>query len=354
MADLKNQHFVPRCLFKPFTSRQEGKAINLYNIRHQKLVENASVRGQCARDYLYDHDGKLEEQFSELEGAFSTARRHIAEEVQPKDDELERLRFFAYLQHRRTEQAVLRMKKAHEAMQAGVFGEGAGDSDIPSNHQLMMQSLQIVIDSVKYIYDLKVRIIENKTENDFVLCDDPAVFTNKFYFQKRGAGNFGVANSGALYFLPITPRHCVLCYDGLVYTIPDVVGDVLPITSKEDVETVNELQYLRAAENIYFRRWEDANYVRASFEAGKDRRPKETIEIQHFVLADANAFGEKWVPASAEDAKKEKKSMVHWKFNQPNPSRWLSKIKFRSSPRTFDIGSAAGPVRDSSWLEPGN
>ena len=49
MADLKNQHFVPRCLFKPFTSRQEGKAINLYNIRHQKLVDDRAAGAGGAR-----------------------------------------------------------------------------------------------------------------------------------------------------------------------------------------------------------------------------------------------------------------------------------------------------------------
>ena len=53
MANLKNQHFVPRCLLKPFTQDGEGKAINVYNIRHDKLIQNAPVKGQCARDYLY-------------------------------------------------------------------------------------------------------------------------------------------------------------------------------------------------------------------------------------------------------------------------------------------------------------
>ena len=53
MAELKNQHFVPRCLLKPFSFKGEGRWIELYNIRHDKLIERAAVKGQCARNYLY-------------------------------------------------------------------------------------------------------------------------------------------------------------------------------------------------------------------------------------------------------------------------------------------------------------
>src|SRR5215471_12348105 len=97
MTKLKNQHFVPRCLLKPFTYQNEGRAINLYNIRGDRLIERASVKGQCARDYLYGKDGKIETSLSRIEGSFNSMRERIAHGGDDERD-MRDLNFFTYLQ----------------------------------------------------------------------------------------------------------------------------------------------------------------------------------------------------------------------------------------------------------------
>jgi hypothetical protein len=77
MADHKNQHFVPRVLLRPFTKNAEDKSINLYNIRADRLIPDAPVKGQCARHYWYGEDGQLEALLGKLEGMFGLARGRV-------------------------------------------------------------------------------------------------------------------------------------------------------------------------------------------------------------------------------------------------------------------------------------
>jgi hypothetical protein len=65
------------------------------------------------------------------------------------------------------------------------------------------------------IEDLKIRIVENRTDLEFVISDDPGVMMNR-YAAQRLKGNFGISSSGVTFVMPLTPRFAVLCYDGLV------------------------------------------------------------------------------------------------------------------------------------------
>lgn len=112
MTDKKNNHFVPRCHLKPFSLNEEGKAINLYTSVKQLLVPKAPVKSQCARDYFYGTDGLLETELEQIEGDYAAAVRPGEE----TDDDLSLLRFFSYLQLRRTEIAMTRLKEAEEVM----------------------------------------------------------------------------------------------------------------------------------------------------------------------------------------------------------------------------------------------
>jgi hypothetical protein len=184
MPGLKNQHFVPRCLLKPFTHQGGGRAINLYNIRHDRLIERAPIKGQCAKNYLYGKDGKIEESLSKAEGQFNSLRARVVEGSNDPAD-LQDLAFFAYLQLRRTEMAVQRLKESYQLMAAGM-PKAADTAPPPSDHSLIMESLFFCLRTRRYIKDLKVRIVENRTAVDFVICDDPSIFMNRFAAQRLG------------------------------------------------------------------------------------------------------------------------------------------------------------------------
>ena len=352
MANLKNQHFVPRCLLKPFTQDGEGKAINVYNIRHDKLIQNAPVKGQCARDYLYGKDGKIEELLSKIEGLFSETRRRVIEDGSNDEDDKAQLMFFTHLQSRRTAGAIARLKKQHELMNLGVFGQDGQAPAIPDEHELVMESLQFCLASTDKLQDLKVRIVENKTAVDFVISDDPAIFFNRFAAQKLGKASFGVGSSGVTFFMPISPKFGIICYDGLVYTMPDLTNDRVVLNDQNAIEALNELQHLKAAENVYFKDWEDREYVRAQFLAQKDNRPDEWSTLTYWMHDGKDGDGnDTYREGTAEEARQPgARFLIKMSYTYPNPLHWFTPLKYRSKPKSFHDGSAIGHVRKKEWL----
>jgi Protein of unknown function (DUF4238) len=139
MADHKNQHFVPRCVLKPFTLNNEDKAINLYTLRADRLIQNAPVKHQSARDYLYGEDGVIEAGLAQLEGQYSSALDQVREGWDSEDDR-STLRFFAYLQLRRTEMAIQRIEASDAELFQQIFGHE--EPERPSQRYYMVQSLK--------------------------------------------------------------------------------------------------------------------------------------------------------------------------------------------------------------------
>jgi hypothetical protein len=284
MPSLKNQHFVPRCLLKPFTKNDEGRAINVYNIRADRLIPNAPVKGQCASDYLYGKDGKLETILARTEGLFSAVRGRVLTRAGTEQD-MRDLNFFTYLQYRRTEMAASRLKESYQMMNLGIF-EDAKAQPIPDKHELVIDSLKFCVETRDYITDLKVRLVEDQSNVDFVISDDPAIFANRFADQRLGKDSFGISSSGILLTMPLTPKLAVICYDGLVYTATDLVDGRFIIKKDSDAAALNEFQNLKAAENLYFSDWEDRDYVREQFLAIKASRPTEWSILKYLVPVD--------------------------------------------------------------------
>jgi hypothetical protein len=351
MAQLKNQHFVPRCLLKPFTGRSEGRAINLYNVRSDRLIERAPVKGQCARNYLYGDDGKIETSLARIEGSFNSVRARVMQGGYDKTD-MHDLNFFTYLQLRRTEMAAQRLKETYQMMGQGVF-QGAHTPKIPSNHSLILQSLSFCFQSMRYIEDLKIRVVENRTNIDFFISDDPSILMNRFAAQRLNGAGFGVSSSGLIMTMPIAPKFAVLCYDGQVYTAPDLLAGRIVLEEDKAVEALNELQFIKAAENIYFSRWQDRAYVQTQFQSVKNRRPAAWSTLTHLVPDSEGEYqhdGQRYRAGTAEEAKAAGTSLITMSFKYPEPTRWFPPLKFRTKPKFFYEGTGVGHVRKAEWL----
>ncbi len=194
MPHNKQQHYVPRCYLKPFSLNQDGAAINLFNISRRKHIENAPIKGQCARAYFYGEDLRIERWLQSFESEYAKIVREIQNRTQLAEDDLGVLRTFAYLQYSRTEMAIRRRRIAEEGMQNAVY-EGrpvaAPDLDV-GDRTIMLRSMLTYFQSREYVDDLKITILDNQTQVDFVTSDDPAVFVNRFYTQRVKSQSFGI------------------------------------------------------------------------------------------------------------------------------------------------------------------
>jgi hypothetical protein len=114
MADYKNQHFVPKCSLRQFAPDDAKRSLNVFNMRSERLIRGASLKSQASRNYMYGKDLTLEHLLAKLEGTFDIVLKDIAAGRGDEED-FEQIRFFMYLQFRRTEMAVMRLKHAYDS-----------------------------------------------------------------------------------------------------------------------------------------------------------------------------------------------------------------------------------------------
>lgn len=352
MPDHKNQHFVPRCYFRPFSLNEKGRAINLYNISGYKAARNAPVKGQCARTYFYGDDLKLERLLQEYESDYA----HILERIRgglerPKEQDLIVLREFMMLQYSHTEAAINRTAFMFQDTNNTIldsFSVPPPDVDL-SSRAMMLTTLQMYTGIRKTITDLKACLVKNDTSIDFVTSDDPEVLTSKFHAQKIKSNVFGTTSSGAMFYFPLSPRLLLLCYDGDVYTVNGKTQFFVSVTKNRDVYSCNELQYLNASQNIYFSRWKQKGQIESEFKAIESRRQGSRHRILKFVEDEPTTDGQRYRRVGKRDAVSDNKMLIGISPVHVFPTVWISKLLFRSRMKFRCDGSLAGYVRESEW-----
>jgi hypothetical protein len=357
MADYKRQHYVPRCHFKPFSVDGNGDAVNLFNFNRKKAVRCAPVKGQCARDYMYGEDLILEKAFQRIEGAYARVLRTIA--ATPRalvQGDIEILRLFAAIQHFRTDSAIRRTHEMSLGMESAMFERRPQSwvdhrPNIPDDREIMHMTMRAGIQSCRVFNDLEACLVINRTKDDFITSDDPAIFTSRYYFQKIGHGNFGLASAGAMLMLPLSAKHLILFYDGNVYMIPTKQGECVCVDKTADVFFFNELQYLKASKNVYFANFSDARRVQQEFSQVEPNRPERWFTISTFVQDEhAPPDSERYRRVADDEQLESRTALVAVSARYPRPSRWYSGLRFRSKPRAYSNGSAIGYVRKPEWL----
>ena len=346
MARNKNQHFVPKVYLRGF-SPDGGSAINLYNISANRGVENAPTKGQCAKHYFYGKDLALETAFQSIEGRYARVLATLQVRGVLSSDDLQFLRDFAYLQYLRTEAAFDFRRRTMIEMQE-VTHRGF-DRDPPpldlSDPAIAREMIGTFANTKGEIEDLEICILLNATTQPLVTSDDPSVLTNRVHLQRLKEDNFGLISSGAMLYLPLTPRFALLCYDGDAYSLPNRKNGVVSFRKEEDAIAVNALQYLNARENIYFSAWASLAEVRSAFKAVEPRRLVSRSRFWIGVPTGETAGAEFYRRATPEEVESPIPKIVSFSPMFPSPPRWPSEIRFKNKITAMNNGSGPGYVR---------
>lgn len=343
MPALKNQHFVPRCHLRPFTLNGEGVAINLFNFARRRAVPNAPVKNQCSADYFYGKDLHYEKKMQEIEGLYSAAISRISIPGYTLTcDDREVFRAFWVLQHLRTEAA----SRAFAAMSDEVVDTtGAPEEFRTSIAEAVQLVMPAVPEMVSVVEDLKVCLLRNRSAVDFFTSDDPAIYTNRWYLRPghERLGAPGLAKSGTICLLPLTPRHLFLAYDGDVYSLPLANGWV-DVKSDNDVRMLNQQQLLTAMANVYFREIADATSIGREFDESAARRIPSRHRINHAVLDSDDGVTKRYRITTAEEARGQD-ALIHSEKLYPRPSGWPDFLRWRAGAATYSNGTGVGYVR---------
>ncbi|HMG48556.1 MAG TPA: DUF4238 domain-containing protein [Allosphingosinicella sp.] len=348
MAELKNQHFVPRAHFRPFSAGGAGKAINLYLIEPGRPIFGAPIKGQCARDYLYGKDGRIERLLGMLEGRYAKLIRDLTEPLYRLDDTDQwLLRYFTLLQSHRTAEQIARgltrmeemasfFRKAEEA-----HGQQWDPRHDPTEHRVMTELMLSFNEQMqeRILDDLKVVIVRNRTARDFVTSDDPAVTTNRWLLQRKRVRIFGTNAAGLIMFLPLGPRLLAMNYDPAVYSVAATGrSGMVDLTRELDVLAFNEHQYMRAAEAIYFHRSEEAGAIAAEFDAAKPWRPSAWDSFRVARRDDGTDTHSRFSVGDPDEVARANEILFHLAREWPFPPRWPSILRFRANAHGFTKG----------------
>ncbi|CDN60969.1 hypothetical protein I35_2446 [Burkholderia cenocepacia H111] len=345
MATNKNQHFVPRCYLRQFTIDAGNKAINLYNIEHDRFIERAPVKNQCSGDYFYGKEPLLEDMIQNFEQSYAVA---VSEIIRPDyrliDEHRTILTQFWLMQHLRTEAASRRSVEMNETMVSTVGLDGAEFKlQIRDAVQMAMQNFIEVIDIVS---DLSICLVRNRSNVPFVTSDDPAILSNRWHLQNqaRTARSFGLSNAGALIFLPISPRVLCLGFDRDIHSVQHRNGWV-DLHKDSDADAFNQHQYLNCRANLFVKDPEDFGAIRSGFRAVSQYRPQARHKV-HYAVLDRRIDGEStYVVVDKEKASPHEEALVHLQATHAKPAAWPRQIGWRVGAHYFSNGTGVGYTR---------
>ena len=103
------------------------------------------------------------------------------------------------------------------------------------------------------LFDLKVSLLKNNSEQSVLLGQHPAIITNPFLYEKKWTGSKqGLALKGTLILLPISPKYVIALYDRQRYSLTDFAKTKIGILSQKDINKINLFQFCYTTDCIYF------------------------------------------------------------------------------------------------------
>ena len=254
----RKQHFVPQFLLRHFSADPKQKLISLFYLPESKIIKGVSIRDQAYKKNLYGSDQNLEKCFRTIETRVSVIINRIIQaeviSLAPEEDVI--LRYFVSLQINRTPEKISGMQSQFDKMMKVVFRHDPRVKDYLKDFTIKMTlpyhfMFLIALEITPVLFDLKVSLLKNDSEEDILIGQHPAVVTNPLLYLKKWPGSLqGIGSKGALVLLPISPKHMLALYDRKRYGLRDFkrVGTL----GKSDVDKINMLQFCYTTDCVYF------------------------------------------------------------------------------------------------------
>lgn len=262
MAEKKKQHYVPQFYLRAFAVASSDNQIGLYHLPTGKYVSGAPIKTQAYDDNFYG-SVPIEDSLNVIEGRASAVIRKIVDrEVMPErlSQDHYALAVFVLFQHCRTAHAAeafeelidrsMKQVASHEpALREHLDEVSVHVEDAPR------QMLRMAAELHPLMFDLRFKLLRNRTCRPFITSDHPVAFYNQFMEHRNPhAGNTGVACKGLQILLPLSPRHTLILFDSDVYKVGGrkLRSMKVDVAADDDVFALNVLQAANADEHVYF------------------------------------------------------------------------------------------------------
>ncbi len=256
MQITKNQHYVPRFYMKPFSiiknegTKKEKVLISFYQFKDNLFRDNVPTTSVCSEDFFYDEDGRIENKLAEKENKWGSAILKINRDEELAASEINDIREFTVYQISRTKAMLDHNQDMATTMLTNVLYNQTSDLDKSVIKEIVEKkveteitseyNLDFVKDTLPIIDDLKMCILENKTDVAFLTSDVPVIIVNPLGVHRAGLGNIGT-----VVFFPTSQKKMVMFYDNKLYgKIAEEIQD------SECINAFNKYQYISADERI--------------------------------------------------------------------------------------------------------
>jgi hypothetical protein len=280
MASKLNHHFVPQYLFGFFTRGE--RRVHLITKSPQRLILNASVKGQCARHKFYGTE-EVEDFLAVLDARHAAAYRAVLREAWDasspgvSDEDWHGLYEGLMVQRARVPAKTENMDESFKKLVLHVFREflnasrerGKRDRAIAAIDDGKVKlkvpelatrwfALRLALDCVTGISDLQPRLLRNRTDYPFIFGDSPCVFYNRYFYDHEGFGALGFLTPGLMVLMPLDCDTMVFLHDPDTYELTD---EIIDVRERSDISQLNALQIYAARNGVYFSDCRDLEYV---------------------------------------------------------------------------------------------
>lgn len=262
-----NQHYVTKILHEQFANiknagtKKEKVLISFYQFKDNLLKENIPTSSICSEDNFYDQDGKIETTLAGMETMWSKALKNVIADNFTIDD-IENIREFVIYQISRTKAMLFHNREMATTMMKSMFKQEFEDiADEEVVNELIENKIQneitpefglsIVKKTISTISDLKMKVITNETEINFITSDVPIIIINPL-----GIHSAGLSSIGEVIFFPISPQKMIFFYDAKLFSeLPDRICD------ESVIAIFNQYQYISADERLLAKEIEDIDHI---------------------------------------------------------------------------------------------
>ena len=263
----RNHHFVPRFYLTAFQS--DVRRIHLFNVSSARPIMHASLRDQCYRHKLYGKSDQVEDFLMDLENKMAPVLKTVvSSDLLPPVGSLahDRLMTFAAMQMMRTPKQASLLNRLVDKGVKQAYSRSASDYGVDIEHlrfgwkDPVLVMLDMLPTVSRCFADLSAHLVV-AAGAAFITSDNPVFKYNQYCETVQHEGVTGALQKGLQVFVPLSPRHQLVLYDGSTYRVSVGRSSRSSRAKQSDIDQFNKIQIVAAEENVYFSDWQQMEDV---------------------------------------------------------------------------------------------
>ena len=276
MAKYKKQHYVPQFYLRHFSDND--KIVYVYNINNKKAFP-MNVKNICQKDYFYcdDSELELEQNLGKIERKQARIIAEVIRNLNISSISIEDkfyLHVFILMQCTRTKaskdlsesfidtffDAYIKspMKESNYLADKGIKPESIDSLKMNVDRPHLMGMFLAML-GADLIRDLKMVLILNQTDRNFITSDAPLCLYN--YIKPKNYGMLGFQSPGLLIFCPLNEKVLLLLFDPELYHSNSSEKSIIHVEKTSDIDAINKLQIHNCLESLIYSKEEDGAYL---------------------------------------------------------------------------------------------